>query len=233
MPKLTRKEASEKLRAARIHGGDAHPPSNVAKLPRSADTAVRLITDLKEGLIDALDITRTQRKACLALLAHGSQTTAELAVLFRCSAQTIRGDIKILREEIGREVREWTIEEVIGQAVMAADKCSAMAMRQQDPGLSWTINRDLVKLLVDLGVIEPQGRRDAMTITIESISQGYEKASKVLTTALDPRLTGVECEPEEDEAGLPGLTFDAKVLPAGPVSESETCDVASQPTNGS
>jgi hypothetical protein len=226
MPRLTREEqekrrqrvrAREVLREHRIDGSQAKEPANARRLQRGNDTAIRLLGDLKDGLIDPLDVTPTQRRACLLLLANGSQTTAELAALFHVSTSSIRGDLKAIREEVGREVREWSLEEVLGQAVMAADKCSAMAMKQNDPGLSWTINRDLVKLLKDLGVVEPAHSADSLTITVESIGRGYEKAARVLTTALDPRLTGVVESSPPSEGGLPALPLGETLIPRGPI----------------
>ena len=233
MPKLNAEErehrrrrvrSRELLEKHRIDGSKAHEPSSATKLPKVDDTAIRLLQDLKDGLIDPLDVTRTQRKACLMLLANGSQTTAQLGVLFRVRPKTIRTDLKDIREEVGREVRTWTLEEVLGQVVMAADKCSAMAMKHNDPGLSWTINRDLVKLLVEFGIVEPTHSKDSLTITVESIGRGYEKASRLLTTALDPRLTGevIDVTPEDRDTGVPVLPVTGTLIPEGPVSLDAT-----------
>ena len=126
----------------------------------------------------------------------------------------IRKDLMKIRAELGREVKEWTLEEVLGDLALAADKCSAQAMRQEDPGLSWTIRRDFAKLLKAFGVVQNSDERSSMTLTIEGIGEGYERARAALIRGLDPRLTGevVEIEGEvRDASSPPPLPLDRRL----------------------
>ena len=82
-------------------------------------------------------------------------------------------------------------------------------------------------LLKELGVVGPEQNKDSMTITIESIGQGYERARKVLSRALDPRLTG---EVVEEPKGLPlsptltGEVVEAEATPSVVVEEEKHDD---------
>lgn len=165
-------------------------PALLEQMDESADTVMKLISDIKDKLIDPRDISPRQRQCCLMLLINGKSSTNDLAAVFKVSPATIRKDIRILRQSIGREVREWTLDEVIGQFMMVSDKLTAAAMKQEDIGLAWTIQRDTVKTLKDVGVIGQDKKSDSLTITIEAIGDGYDRATDVLYGALNPDLTG-------------------------------------------
>ena len=171
--------------------GNGRSGPAVHQLPPRHDTALHLLGEIKAHRLDPGTLTPKQRRACLVLLANGSQTSAELASLFKVSPATIRKDLRTLREELGREVREWSLEEVVGQLSMVAEKTTAHAMKAEDPGLAWTIQRDFARLLKELGVLQPQGDRTALRLTVEAIGDGYERAKEALSLALDPTLTGL------------------------------------------
>ena len=174
------------------------------------DTPMRLLDDIKERRIDPATITRTQRQACLLLIANGKHTSAELAELFRVSPSMIRADLKVLRETVGREVGEWSLNEVLGQLYMAKERCSATAMKQDDPALAWTVERDFAKLLIDLGVVGKKESGEGWRITVEQIGQGYDRATALLGQAISPALTGEVVSKDENEAGTGD---EAKTLP--------------------
>lgn len=175
------------------------------------DTAIKLLNDIKAHRLDPRDLTRSQRRSCLMLLANGSQTSTELAATFRTSPGTIRKDLKAIREEVGREVREWSTSEVVGQLALMAEKTTASAMKQEDPGLAWTIQRDFAKMLKELGVIRPEVDQSGFRLTVEAIGTGYDKAREALTLAMNPTLTGQLPPKEHPVQDLPGpTTLDAE-----------------------
>lgn len=165
---------------------------------------VQLLKDLQNGRVDKADLTTDQRRAILMVLANGSMTSAELGEVLGVSGSTIRNDMQKLREKLGQEVKEWDLTHVLGDMVHSAEKYAAMAVKQEDPGLAWTIKRDLYKLLKEFGVIEPTGR-DSLTVTIEAMGDGYNHVRKVLRehVALDPVLTGEVIDVEADPIALP------------------------------
>ena len=165
---------------------------------QAADTPVRLIKDLNNGTVDPTPLSAKQRKAVLILTANGKRTSAELGILLGCPASSVRRLMSEIRREVGREVRTWSTEEVLGSMAMTAEKCSAMAMDQEDPQLAWAIERDKVKILQSLGVVTPDNPSDGVRVTIEALGNSYARATAILGKALDPRLTGrVEQEPED------------------------------------
>ena len=196
-------------------------------LSESAETAVTLLEDLRVHRLDARDLTVQQRRSCLLLMANGSQTSAEIAAVFRVSPSCIRRDLQAIRTEVGRIVRGYTIEEVLGQLALASEKCTAMAMKESDPGLAWTIQRDFAKLLKEFGVVSSTEERNSFTVTIEAIGKGYERATKVLGRVLDPRLTGEILDPETMDVSaevraVPALALGGTLDPsvAGSVPDS-------------
>lgn len=187
--KIRRKKATSPKSSGDSPGG-GQPGAQASILSAGADTALRLLQDIRQHRIDPRDLSPNQRRSCLMLLANGSQTSTELAAMFRTSPSTIRMDLKKVREEVGREVREWTTSEVVGQLALMAEKTTAAAMKQEDPGLAWTIQRDLAKLLKELGVVRPEVDRSGFRMTVEAIGDGYERAREALQLALNPVLTG-------------------------------------------
>jgi len=166
------------------------PGSKALSLESGVDNAVKLLNDIREHRIDAKALSPSQRRACLVLMANGSQTSAEMGALFGVAASRIRAEVSAIRREIGREVKEFTIEDILGDLALTADKCAAAAMKKGDEGLAWTIKRDLSKLFKELGVVEDHGK-SSLTLTIESIGLGYEKVRQAIGAGLDSRLVGV------------------------------------------
>lgn len=151
---------------------------------------VQLAAQIQKGVRSPKDLTPDQRRACLVVMAQGKRTPMELASFFQVAPGTIRNDLLAIRQDLGREVAAWTPEQVLGRLVFSAEKYQAAAMRQDDPALAWTIEKDTIKLLHDLGVIGPKVDRHTVTFTMETLAGSYERAAGVLQKRLDPRLTG-------------------------------------------
>lgn len=187
--------------------------------PRGSGTTLELMKALNKKTLDPQTLTRDQRKAVLILMGLGKQTGPELAVILGCSAFTIRKLNREIRHERGGEVTSWTREEILGSMVMAAEKCSAMAYDQEDAQLAWAIERDKVKLLKEVGVLEPTSSQEGIRLTIEALGERYERATGILARTLDPRLTGrvVDVDHKSLTLPLPGV-----IRGEGPLVEDET-----------
>lgn len=183
------------------------------KLRAKADTPIRLLKDIEAGRIDPQDLTVSQRRACLVGMANGKRTSPQLATVFCCSAKVIRDDLAWLRRELGREVREWTLDEVVGDLYLAQEKAVAGAMKAGDVGLMWTIKKDWAKLLVDLGVVHKADNESSFRATIELVGRRYDHATEAVTQLLDPLLTGMV--QAKGVSGLPGLPMQDRD-PRGP-----------------
>lgn len=204
--------------------------ASASVLLQGTDTALRLLQDIKAHRMDPRDLSPTQRRACLMLLANGTQTSAELAAMFRTSPSTIRMDLKRIRDEVGREVRDWTLSEVVGQLALTAEKCTAHAMKNEDPGLAWTVQRDFAKLLRELGVIQPHQPQSGFRMIVEQIGDGYDRARQALQLAINPTLTGDQADehavPQTDP--IKPLTLPARISatsdpsPASAVPQTST-----------
>ena len=86
--------------------------------------------------------------------------------------------------------------------MFAAEKYQAEAFKQADMALAWSIERDKVKLLKELGVVGPREDRDGIKLTLEVLGRGYERARGLLGRALDPTLTGQVVDVEHEPLGL-------------------------------
>ncbi len=190
LPKVTREDMGLESGTPRGQTG-----SKVDALSASADTAVRLLQDIKAHRLDPKDLSPGQRRACLVLCAHGTMTSTELAVMFRTTPSTIRMDLKKIREEVGRDVKTWTLAEVLGDLSLVAEKTTAMALKAEDPGLAWSIRRDMAKMLKELGVIGQEADKGGFKLTIEAMGQGYERTKEALKLAMNSKLTGMIDEP--------------------------------------
>jgi hypothetical protein len=173
---------------------------------KSLKTPLAMLEDIQNKRLDPRDLDPAQRRSCLLLLrsTSGKHTSAELASLFDVSPAQIRRDLREIDRELGAEVKAWTLDEVLGSLVSTAERCSVMALKQEDAGLAWSIERDKVKMLKDLGVIEHEQDKSAITITVESIGKGYERARDVLAKTLDPITSGVQqdLDPDQDPLAL-------------------------------
>ncbi len=182
---------SEELAAPQV----SHPARGAPTFDRTHLTPQTLLAELKAKRVDPRTFSREQRQACVALLMNGKLTTHELASLFGVSSNTMGEDVRLIRREYGRLVKTWTPEDVVGKLAMAADKFTTLALKQEDVGLAWTIQRDLVELLLKLGVgkdAHGTGEVTGLKVTIETVSQGHGKARGLLARAMNPLLSGEE-----------------------------------------
>ena len=170
--------------------GGGHPPINLS-LPRSHDTAMRLLKDLDEGRRDSKDLSANQRRAVLMVIL-GKKTSAQLGAMFGVSSETIRRDVRKIQAKVGSEVMEWGIKEVVGDLALAKERCVAEASGQGDPGLVWTIHKEYAKLLLDLGVIEKRNEQEGFELTIRGVGDRYEAAVQAISGKLDPLVSGVQ-----------------------------------------
>ena len=171
---------------------------------------INMLKAITEGTLDPHRVSADQRRAMLVVMANGTQTSAQLGELFGVSAGTVRKDVLRIRSEIGEEVCSWTMAQVVGDLAHSAEKYSALAMQHEDPGLAWTIKRDLAKLLREWGVIGRGGGREGLTVTVEHVGASYERLKGVLALTLDPALTG------EQIPGPETIEVDARVVSSSP-----------------
>jgi len=154
------------------------------------ETALDLLKDLQEHRVDPHDLTAKQRRSLLLLIYTPKKRVREYAAQFQVSVKTIRKDLCLMRRKIGREITEFGIEEVVGQLAMAAEQFTSEALKQEDIGLAWSIQRDFARTLKDFGVIGQTREQQGFKVTVEAIGDGFERAAQQLANALDPALTG-------------------------------------------
>lgn len=190
-------------------------------LKKSENTAVRLLRDINEHLLDPKELSKTQRKSVLCLMSDGSRTTNEIAAMFGVGAQTIRNDLREIREELGREVGTWSLDTVVGDLAIASESLYSKAMKAGDYALAWTIKKDLVKQLREMGVIGGVKDNSGLRITIEGMSGRYDNATKVLASQFSHAITGevidalddIPSGSQIDSTASQGLSLPNRLLP--------------------
>lgn len=205
--KKRRKAGESPVGKKGYRGGGGRKPISL-DLPKSHNTAIRLLNDLNEKRISPRDLSANQRRACLVVAADGKRPSHELAALFQVSPGTIRKDMQLIRKRMGSEVMEWSLEEVVGGLAMAKERCVSGALKQDDFGLAWTVEKEFAKLLLDTGVVKKRDQAEGFELTLKAVGGRYEEAVKVLAGGrLDPLITGV---------------VQAKGTPAGKQTKSST-----------
>ena len=208
--------------AKRVNGNSlprGHPKLR-ARRKGAHETALDVLKDIESGRLHPHSIDARQRRACLLFLANGTHTGPELGALFGVDPRTIRSDLRDLREEIGREVRTWTPDQVVGDLVHAADKYAARALKQEDTALAWKIKLDLFRALREAGLVGGSpGEEGGVRITIEGLGERYERVRGALALTVDPLLTGEVIEGEgrtvrRGEETPPPLPLDRKIAGA-------------------
>lgn len=149
-----------------------------------------LMKEIKEKRLDAKDLTREQRLACLSLVMNDKHTLNELSHLFKVSRAQLARDARKIRLRLGRDAKSWGLDVVLGDLVHSAEKCYTLALKQEDPGLAWSIKRDLVRQMKELNVIGAKDQVEGLKVTIETLGVGYDRAREQLARVMDPRLTG-------------------------------------------
>lgn len=148
-----------------------------------------MVAEIRAGRLDATLLTMEQRRACVMVMANGTMTAQELADIFSVDRRTITSDLKAIRAEIGRDVSQWTKEEILGHLVKTAEDISTQAMKKDNLALAWTIEKDMFKLFENIGLFDNR-EKNSLTVTIEAVGQGYKRASEIIARGLDPLMSG-------------------------------------------
>lgn len=180
-------------------------PAKVDRVAYGKDTPQNLVRAIRSRTLDPRSLSKEQRQACLMVLANGTETSNELGELFGVTGTRIRADLKEIRRRVGREVREWTLDEVIGDLAIAHDRYAARALKQEDVGLAWAIKKDFANLLHKFGIVGDAERESGLRVTIETIGASHDRLRTQLARALDPAITGevIDVSPSTGSPALP------------------------------
>jgi hypothetical protein len=154
---------------------------------------------LENGELDVADLNSRERRALLLLLlAKGNTSVSAAARLFKVSRRTIQVD----REKIRREVaRSTDLDALVGGMIFAADELSTRAADNGDFATAWTIVKQRIELLAELGYLGGRDSGGDLPLTIESLSANYDRARLELAQAFDPAFAAVSGEVIEPERG--------------------------------
>lgn len=208
---------------------DHAAPIDVKQLRGHENTAHRLLVDINAKRLDPATLDKDARKALLAVMAHGRMTSAELAKFFDVRPATIRKDIQEIRQELGTEIRLWTPEQLVGQLASYAERCTAALIKDGDWSAAWTIQRDFVRAMKELGFQGGDAGQDGQArITIEVLTENTSRARMAMLEALDPHLTGEVIDTTVTvKPSAPGLPLDM-VRPDAP-AQDPGIEFAAQP----
>jgi transcriptional regulator with XRE-family HTH domain len=114
---------------------------------------VQLLKRVREGTLAPDELSRHQRRVCVAYLRLEGYTQEEIAEIFGVHRHTIARDEKANRAEMARLVDELDVRAVAGSLIASGTHLRAKAIREKDYALAWRIERELVADLQSLGYL--------------------------------------------------------------------------------
>ena len=116
-------------------------------------TAIQVLNQLRAGAIEPGEISLHERRVCVAYLRLEGYTQEEAAEIFGVHRHTISRDEKANRLAQARLVDEVDLKSVAGGLIGWAKHLTAKAIKAQDHGLAWRIQRELLADLDKLGYL--------------------------------------------------------------------------------
>jgi hypothetical protein len=115
--------------------------------------AVQLLNRVREGTLAPDELSRHQRRVCVAYLRLEGYTQEEIAEIFGVHRHTIGRDEKANRAEVARLVDELDVRSVAGGLIAWGKHLTAKAIKEKDYALAWRVQRELVADLQSLGYL--------------------------------------------------------------------------------
>lgn len=143
-------------------------------------SALSLIRDIKNGLVNTKNLSADDRRACVAHLTGEGASLAEIAEILQISERTVARDRRSIRESNAVEKSPSFTKEVIGRILLEADNVIARlrrATRDKETAASakvdaelgvWSVTREFSQLLQSLGYLpsSPQEMNARLSLQI-------------------------------------------------------------------
>jgi len=118
-----------------------------------ADNVVDTLRKIREGFLDPIEISVSDRRVCVAYLRLEGYRQEEIAQIFKVHRQTIIRDEKANRRDAAKLVDEIDVKSAAGNLIVWARNLAAKALRKKDYALAWKIQRELISDLQSLGYL--------------------------------------------------------------------------------
>jgi hypothetical protein len=115
--------------------------------------AVQLLKRVRDGTLEAGEISTHERRVCVAYLRLEGYTQEEIAEIFAVHRHTIARDERANRAELARLVDELDVRSVAGGLIAWARHLTAKAIKEKDYALAWRVQREVVADLQSLGYL--------------------------------------------------------------------------------
>lgn len=112
-------------------------------------------------------LTRGQQGSLVTHLTHIGFAPASIALEFGIPETEVRRYWEEYSDKLGQKTTGIRLQTLVGQLQSKAETISEMAMRDNDSRLAWQIQKDMVKLLQDLDVVERAVHRSEVTHKME------------------------------------------------------------------
>ncbi len=116
-------------------------------------TVLELLRSIRSGEVYSEEVSREERRACVAYLKLEGYTQPEIAEIFQVHRRTIVRDERAIRQEAARLVDELDVKAVAGSLIGWSKHITAKAMKEKDHALAWKVQRELVSDLQGLGYL--------------------------------------------------------------------------------
>ncbi len=182
-------------------GSNYSRPSTVVERPagttggplpyRTIEDVNRILDEVRSGRLDVRDFSPGQRRGVLAAIVDGKRTRKDLAAFFKVSIKRIDDDLRRIRARSGAIVAAWDVPTVLGFLQDAAERAGHLALERKDGLGYWSIQRDLVRSMKELGLFGVKGDRESVRMTLEVLGARYGDATAKLAIAMnDPSACG-------------------------------------------
>ena len=124
-------------------------------IPRrpSRRSALELLRKVRTREVRPGEVSREERRVCVAYLRLEGYTQDEIAEIFQVHRHTIARDERAVQKEMGRLVDKLDVRAMAGGLVAWARHITAKAIKEKDYALAWKIQRELVADLQALGYL--------------------------------------------------------------------------------
>jgi len=127
--------------------------------------ALELLRRIRSGEVRPEEVTRHERRVCVACLRLEGYTQEEIAEIFEVHRQTISRDVRALRKQAAHLVDEIDVRSVAGGLISWAEHIRAKALKEKDYQLAWRVQRELVSDLQGLGYLPRAPRQHDVRVT--------------------------------------------------------------------
>lgn len=145
-------------------------------LPKSPEMpALQIIKDIMDKKFDPKELLPKERRKIVAILRQ-DYTEAEIAMNLCVCDATIARDVRKIKMEGSKLVKDITLDTVVGEFIRHAGVLYSKAVRSKDFNLAWSIIQGVITKLQSLGLVKNMPARLSITGKVDHTHREIEEA---------------------------------------------------------